>query len=185
MLIETHVVVHTKGGKVWMTLESPPDDHCELLKRCDFHLAYMEHGLLIDLVQHKNPLVIVDSTEDVKTVELRCLTCDENETVDSIVFKGLGFAKRPSENTGIPFIKDLLGLTIKKKSEQETDPIPQDNFQEEENKEPSVESSPSSKGETGREEEKTLYEPESLPPKLPVHQENVSTTEQTKRDLFD
>ena len=37
MLIETHMVVHTKGGKIWTTLESPLDDHYELLKRCDFH----------------------------------------------------------------------------------------------------------------------------------------------------
>ena len=87
--------------------------------------------------------------------------------------------KGPGENTGVPFIKDL--------PEQETDPIPQDNFQEEENKEPSVESSLSCKGGTltGREEEKTLSELESLPHKFPIHQENVSTTEQTKRDLFD
>ena len=134
---------------------------------------------IIDLVQLKNPLVIVDSMENVKTVEVGCLTYDESETVDSIVFKGLGFAKGPGENTGVPFIKDL--------PEQETDPIPQDNFQEEENKEPSVESSLSCKGGTltGGEEEKTLSELESLPPKFPIHQENVSTTEQTKRDLFD
>ena len=128
VLIETYMVVHTKGGKVWMTSESLPDDHYELLKRCDFHLAYMGCCMFIDLVQHKNLLVIVDSTEDVKTVELGCLTYDESETVDSIVFKGLGFAKGPHENTGIPFIKDLPGLTIKKGLEQETDPIPQDNF---------------------------------------------------------
>ena len=49
-----------------------------------------------------------------------------------------------------------------------------------------MESSPSSEGETptGREDEKTLSETEILPPES-VCQENVSTTEQTKRDLFD
>ena len=32
VLIETHTVVHTKNGKVWMMLESLPEDHYKLLK---------------------------------------------------------------------------------------------------------------------------------------------------------
>ena len=31
VLIETHAIVHTKNGKVWMMLEAPPEDHYELL----------------------------------------------------------------------------------------------------------------------------------------------------------
>ena len=45
------------------------------------------------------------------------LTYDENETVDMLVFRGLGVAKgsgdKPS-NMGKPFIKDLPELSVKK-----------------------------------------------------------------------
>ena len=39
VLIETHTVVHTKNGKIWTMFEVPPEDHYELLKRGDLHLA--------------------------------------------------------------------------------------------------------------------------------------------------
>ena len=76
-------------------------------------------------MQRKNPLIVVESTEDVKTIKLGCLTCDENETVDSVVFRGLGFAKGLIEKTvatGTPFVKDLPGPTLKKESEELGEP---------------------------------------------------------------
>ena len=165
-----------------MTLEAPPDDHYELLKRCDFHLAYMGCSLFVDLVQHKHPFVIVDSTEDVKTIELGCLTYDENEMVDSIVFRGLGFTKGLSDNTGILFVKDVPGPTIKKEPEQDTESVSQDNIQEE-NIETPVESSPP------RESEPSIHRDEELeknPPESPIQQGyqssagDAGTKEQTK-----
>ena len=35
--------------------------------------------LFIELVQSKNPLIVVESTEDVKMIELHCLTYNEND----------------------------------------------------------------------------------------------------------
>ena len=77
----------------------------------------MGHDLFIELVQRKNPLIVVESTEDVKMIEFGCLTYDKNKTVDSVIFRGLGFAKGPNEKSatmGTPFVKDLPSPTIKK-----------------------------------------------------------------------
>ena len=59
--------------------------------------------------------------EYVKVIDLCSLTYNESQTVDSIIFKGVGFGKEPDKNlesTGIVFIKDLPGLMIKSEPEE-------------------------------------------------------------------
>ena len=56
-------------------------------------------------------MVIVESNEDIKTVEIGCLTFDEEETLNSVIFRGLGKALDPTEpnkKLGIPFHKDII-----------------------------------------------------------------------------
>ena len=59
--------------------------------------------------------------EDVKAIDLCSLKYDESKTVDSIIFKGVGFGKEPDKNlesTDIAFIRDLPGPMIKLEPEE-------------------------------------------------------------------
>ena len=76
MLLETHVAVHIKDNKIWTSMDNPTDNHQDLLDRCEFHLAYLGCGIFIELVKSQHPLIVVDSTEDIKMIELGCLTFD-------------------------------------------------------------------------------------------------------------
>ena len=54
---------------------------------------------------------MVDSTDDIKTIELGTLTFDEGETLNSVIYQGLGKAIDPSDNVkkaGKPFVKDVV-----------------------------------------------------------------------------
>ena len=116
ILLETHMAVHLKNGEIWSMLERQPMDHSELLNKCNFHMAYVGRGLFIELTKRKHPIVIVDSTDDIKAIDVCCFTYDELETVDSIIFKGLRFGKDPDKSpnsTDVPFIKDLPEPMIK------------------------------------------------------------------------
>ena len=89
-------------------MDNPPDNHQEILNRCEYHLAYLGLDNFIELVKRQHPLIVVESTEDIKTIELRCLTFDEEETLNGIIFQGLGRAIDPEDNTGKPFVKDII-----------------------------------------------------------------------------
>ena len=116
ILLETHMAVYLKNGEIWSMLERQPMDHNELLNKCNFHMAYVGRGLFVELTKRKHPIIIVDSTDDIKAIDMCCLTYDESENVDSIIFKGLRFGKDPDKSpncTGVPFIKDLPWPMIK------------------------------------------------------------------------
>ena len=56
-------------------------------------------------------MVIIKSNEDIKTLEIGCLTFDDEETLSSVIFRGLGKALDPTEankKLGIPFCKDII-----------------------------------------------------------------------------
>ena len=110
-LLEIHMIIHLKDGGILTMMENPLDHHGELLACCELHLAYMGHGLFVELVRRKHPLIIVNQDTDVKTTELACLTFDEEETLNYIVYHGIGKAlgsgdepSRKQEST-VPTVK--------------------------------------------------------------------------------
>ena len=110
-LLETHVAIHISRNKIWTLMSDPPDDHDLLLKRCEYHLVFLSRGNCIELVERQQPLIIVESNEDIKTVEVGCLTFDEDEMLNSVIYRGLGRGLDPMEvkkKQGIPFHKDII-----------------------------------------------------------------------------
>ena len=91
-LLEIHTIVHLKDGGIWTMMENLLDHHDELLSPCELQLSYMGHGLFVELVRRKHPLIIVNKDMDVKTIKLGCLTFDEEETLNYIIYHGLGKA---------------------------------------------------------------------------------------------
>ena len=89
-------------------MDNLPDNHQDLLDRCEFHLGYLGCGIFIELVKRQHPLIVVDSTEDIKMIELRCLTFDEEETLNSVIKRGLGRAIGLGDKAGKPFVKDIV-----------------------------------------------------------------------------
>ena len=51
MILDIHTVVHLRNGKIWTTMESPPDDHSDLISKCLIHVAYVGRGLFVELVK--------------------------------------------------------------------------------------------------------------------------------------
>ena len=93
-LLEIHTLVHIKDGGMWSTLENPPVSYEELIARCELHLAYMGQGQFVELVERKHPLIMVnqDQDKDIKTIEVGSLTFDELETLNYVIYRGLGMA---------------------------------------------------------------------------------------------
>ena len=92
-------------------MNNPPGDHDLLIERCEYHLVFLGRGNFIELVERQRPLIIVKSNEDIKTVEIGCLTFDEDEILNSVIFRGLGKGLDPMEvnkKLGIPFCKDII-----------------------------------------------------------------------------
>ena len=49
-LTDSHCVVHLWHNKIWSTLSDTPDDHKDLMDRCEIHLCYMGNGVFVQLV---------------------------------------------------------------------------------------------------------------------------------------
>ena len=88
-LIETHAVVHISNNQMWTTLNDPPENHDRILERCDYHLVYLGKGNFIELAERQWPLIVIHTDDDIKTVEIGSLTFDEEETLNSVISKGL------------------------------------------------------------------------------------------------
>ena len=106
-LLETHMAVHIKNNKIWMSMDNPLDNHQDLLDRWEYHLVYLGRGIFVELVKRQHRLVIVESN-DIKTRELGCLTFNKEETLNSIIYRGLGRAIGPIDKPSKPFIKDIV-----------------------------------------------------------------------------
>ena len=91
------MAVHIGDNKIWTSLDNPPDNHQDLLDRCEYHLAYLGHGIFVELVKRQHPVIEVDSTEDIKVIELGYLTFDEEEMLNSVIYRGLGRAIDPGD----------------------------------------------------------------------------------------
>ena len=76
---------------------------------------FLGRGNFIELVERQRPLITFYSDEDVKTIEIGRLTFDEEDTLNSVIFRGLGRGldpTPPTKPTGTPFRQ----ITIKKES---------------------------------------------------------------------
>ena len=90
LLTERHAVIHLKDGKIWTSLKNPPNDHDKILEMCQLHLVYLGWNLFVELTKRLNPIQIIDSNEDVKVISLGGLTFGESETLDKVIYRGLG-----------------------------------------------------------------------------------------------
>ena len=90
LLTERHAVIHLKDGKIWTSLKNPLNDHDKILEMCQLHLVYLGRNLFVELTKRLNPIQIIESNEDVKVISLGGLTFDESETLDKVIYRGLG-----------------------------------------------------------------------------------------------
>ena len=51
MILDVHTIVHLRNRKIWRMMESPPDDHLDLISKCLIHVAYVGQGLFVELVK--------------------------------------------------------------------------------------------------------------------------------------
>ena len=94
-LLETHAMVHLADSKIWTTMNDPPEEHEQLLECCEYHLVFLGRGNFIEMVARDRPLVIIEESEDVKTLEIGRLTFNESSTLDSAIQRGLGVGIDP------------------------------------------------------------------------------------------
>ena len=73
----------------------------------------------MELVERQHLLIAIESTEeDIKTIEIGILTFDKEETLNSVIYRGLGVGIDPKAKSGKPFAKDEI---IKKDIDYESD----------------------------------------------------------------
>ena len=41
MILDVHTVVHLRNGKIWTMMDSPLDEHSDLISKCLIHAAYL------------------------------------------------------------------------------------------------------------------------------------------------
>ena len=119
LLLDTHTLVHLNNNQIWTTIKNPPKSHDDLIAMCNFHLVYLQRGLFVELIERKHPLIVVDETTDTKSIVMGELTSDKCDTLDKVIYRGLGFGVDKSgtsshtlpcttgaENTTLITIKD-------------------------------------------------------------------------------
>ena len=57
---------------------------------CQLHLVYLGRNLFVELTKRLNPIQVIELNEDVKVISLGGLTFDESETLDKVIYRGLG-----------------------------------------------------------------------------------------------
>ena len=90
MILDVHTVVHLHNGKIWTTMESPPDDHLDLISKCLIHVAYLGRGLFVELVKRDKPLEVIKSKDGVLSYVVGELSVMEQASFDKILRTGLG-----------------------------------------------------------------------------------------------
>ena len=90
LLMEMHTIVHLKDGQTRMMLANPGLNHSDDIKHCEIHLAYVGRGLFIELIEHENPLEIVENTEETTSIIISELTSTEEKAIDEVIKLGLG-----------------------------------------------------------------------------------------------
>ena len=81
MILDVHMVVHLRNGKIWTTMDSPPDEHADLISKCLIHVAYLDRGLFIELVKREKPLEVIKSVNGACSYVVGELTIIEKKNI--------------------------------------------------------------------------------------------------------
>ena len=90
MILDVHTVVHLCNRKIWTTMDSPPDEHSDLISKCLVHAAYLGQGLFAELVKCDKPLEVIKSDNGARSYVVGELTTVEQKTFDKTLRTGLG-----------------------------------------------------------------------------------------------
>ena len=71
-------------------MESPPEDHSDLISKCLIHVAYVGRGLFVELVKQEKPLEVIKSKDGLLSYVVGELTVTEQSSFDKILRTGLG-----------------------------------------------------------------------------------------------
>ena len=71
-------------------MDSPPDEHADLISKCLIHVAYLGRGLFVELVKHEKPLGVIKSVNGACSYVVRELMIIEQNTFDKTLRTGLG-----------------------------------------------------------------------------------------------
>ena len=136
LMLDTHTVVHLKNDWLWTTIKDQSLSHDELVKICNFHLVYLGRGLFVELMERIQPLTTVEENADTKMVVIGELTFDEQDTLNKVIYRGLGVGiDRAREQ--IHSITHTAGdeirrdITIKEESEADTTQVDYENLEHE------------------------------------------------------
>ena len=97
LMLDTHTLMHLQNNRLWMTCKDQSLNHDGLLKICTFHLVYLGRGLFVELTERKRPLIVAKESEDRKSIVIGELTFDEEDTLNKVIYRGLGIGV---DNTG-------------------------------------------------------------------------------------
>ena len=100
MLFSKHAVVHLHNNVVWSTLASFSNNHLDNLQKCDIHLCYLGRGLFMELVQHEEPLQILDDIPNVQSIVIGELSMVEEHSNKYVSQSGIGSA----------MVKDMVNI---------------------------------------------------------------------------
>ena len=90
LMLDMHTVVHLRNDRLWTTFKDQSLSHDELLRICNFHLVYLGQGLFVELTERIRSLAIVEENADTKSVVIGELTFDEQDTLNKVIYHGLG-----------------------------------------------------------------------------------------------
>ena len=116
MILDVHMVVHLCNGKIWTMMDSPPDEHSDLISKCLIHAAYLGQGLFVELVKCDKPLEVIKSNNGALSYVVGELTITEQETFDKTLRTGLGVSTS-NENVPVDLSVPHNKLTENKTSE--------------------------------------------------------------------
>ena len=71
-------------------MDSPPDEHSDLISKYLIHAAYLGRGLFVELVKHDKPLEVIKSKNGALSYVVGELTIMEQESFDKTLRTGLG-----------------------------------------------------------------------------------------------
>ena len=89
-MLDMHTVVHLRNDRLWTTFKDQSLSHDELVRICNFHLVYLGRGLFVELTERIQPLTTVEENADSKMVVIGELTLDEEDTLNKVIYHGLG-----------------------------------------------------------------------------------------------
>ena len=136
LMLDMHTVIHLRNDRLWTTFKDQLLSHDELVRICNFHLVYLGRGLFVELTERIRPLTTVEENADTKTVVIGKLTFDEQDTLNKVIYHGLGVGIDRSREQ-IHSITQTAGdeisrdITIKEELEVNTTQIDYENLEHE------------------------------------------------------